>query len=155
VRAGFAADDSVVTVLAAEAPHNINDHGSESAEEIVLTVAGTIREVGGNNLLLGQLHLLVLGPEHARTFADDGWTVSRIQEEVFERSRIPVEWISSGNRIELKKWGRSAVNGHYSVGNSPADVGIVVAGGPGKHSMWIPTFAGSQHTSRLVGSLSA
>ena len=39
VRRGFAPEDSVVTVMAGEPPHNINDHASSSAEGILTTIS--------------------------------------------------------------------------------------------------------------------
>lgn len=48
VRQGFAAEDSVVTVMAAEPPHNINDHGSTTGEGILITCAGTMAISGSN-----------------------------------------------------------------------------------------------------------
>jgi hypothetical protein len=154
VRQGFAAHESVVTVMASEAPHNINDHGSETGDELVTTIAGTISQVGCNNLLLGGPHLLVLGPEHAATLHEDHWTVEQIQEAVFERSRIPVDRVAAANRDEIASWGRRPENGAYTVGNTPDELHVLVAGGRGKHSLWIPTFAASQAVSHRIGEAS-
>jgi hypothetical protein len=150
VRFGFDPSESVVTVFAGEAPHNINDHGSESGEELLTTIAGTISQVGNNNLLLGGPHVLVVGPEHAETLHGDGWTIPGIQQVLFERSRVSVERVSKANREEIENWGREAVDGYYTIGNSPEDLHVVVAGGHGKHSLWIPTFAGSEAVSRRI-----
>src|SRR5215813_5210629 len=53
VERGFRGEDSTVTVCGSEGPHNINDHGSSTAEGIVATVAGTAAIAGSNNIYLG------------------------------------------------------------------------------------------------------
>ncbi|SVD64009.1 uncharacterized protein METZ01_LOCUS416863, partial [marine metagenome] len=47
-RRGFAVDDSVVTAIPSEAPHNINDHASNSGVGVLTTIAGTISQPGAN-----------------------------------------------------------------------------------------------------------
>ncbi len=46
VRAGFAANESVVTLMSAEGPHNINDHASVTGEGILTTMASVIAQSG-------------------------------------------------------------------------------------------------------------
>src|SRR3546814_15915085 len=65
VRRGFDASDSVVTVMAGEPPHNINDHGSSTAEGILTTITQSIAQPGSNLIYGKGPLLLVLGPEHA------------------------------------------------------------------------------------------
>ena len=140
VRKGFAKGDSVVTTMAAEAPHNINDHSSTSGEGLIITIAQTVSQAGSNNVYLAGPSFIVLGPEHAQTLHRDGWTVRAIQEAVFERSAIPVSRISEENQQRWIEMDRPAVNGHYHPAGSPDDLHIVVAGGAGKHSVYIPSF---------------
>lgn len=151
VRKGFAATDSVVTTLAAEAPHNINDHSSTSGEGLLAMCAGTMSQVGSNTVYLAGPSFVVLGPEHAQTMARDGLTPTLIQEALFERSKIHVSRISKEN---LERWDgmdRRPVNNHYYLGQSPDDINIVVAGGPGKHSAYITSFGNTATPSVKVG----
>ncbi|HET7339889.1 MAG TPA: hypothetical protein VFL90_00380, partial [Methylomirabilota bacterium] len=67
VERGFARDASTVTVVGAEAPHNVNDHGSTTAPALLRALAGTAATPGSNNVYLGGEPLIVLGPEHAQT----------------------------------------------------------------------------------------
>jgi hypothetical protein len=139
VRKGFARSDSVVTTMAAEPPHNINDHGSNSAEGILTTIAGTISEVGSNNIYGKGPFFVVLGPEHAATIHRDGLSIPDIQHELHERSRIPVSRVSNENR-EAYKDTRPIVDNHYYLAPTKDDIHVLVAGGPGKHSAFIPSF---------------
>ena len=48
---GFAPEDSTVTVAASEGPHNIQDHGSNTALGVLQTLAGALGQAGSNNIL--------------------------------------------------------------------------------------------------------
>ncbi len=147
VRRGFDADVSTVTVFGGEGPHNIQEHGSNTADGILLTIAGTLGNAGSNNLFRGGQPLLILGPEHAQTIAADGRSIEDIQRFIYERARFA----SSA----LDPWFRDAYRGRLAAGeeaeadrpdldypimDEPTSLHIMVAGGPGKHSAWIPTF---------------
>ena len=57
----------MVTVMSAEPPHNINDHGSTTGIGLLTTFAGSIAQPGSNNLSGKGPLVLVIGPEHAAT----------------------------------------------------------------------------------------
>jgi hypothetical protein len=155
VRKGFAAADSVVTAMAAEAPHNINDHSSNSGEGLMMTIANTASQAGSNNVYLKGPSFIVLGPEHAQTLHRDGWTVTSIQEALYERSKIHLSRISKENQQRWAEMERPAIKDHYYVADQPADFHIVVAGGPGKHSVFIPSFGNTAAPSARVTTLAA
>ncbi|TFV64812.1 hypothetical protein E4P41_00465 [Geodermatophilus sp. DF01-2] len=136
-----------VTVFGGEAPHNINDHGSTDAAGILNTIAGTLASLGSNNLYLrGQL-LLVLGPEHAEVLAREGYDRRRIQEALHAhpRARISLAGVSEGN---FDRYRRTAPHvfadvpddGVVPMLDGPESLLVMVAGGPGKHSMLVPSF---------------
>lgn len=150
VRQGFAAEESVVTVVAAEPPHNVNDHGSTTGEEILTTVAGTMAESGSNNVYVRGPHLLVLGPEHAATLHRDHWTLNAVRDHLWARARIPVDRISPGNRRQFVEWGVEPDGDSYAVSTGPEQLHVAVAGGAGKHSAWIPSFGSTALCSRAL-----
>lgn len=140
VRRGFKPEDSVVTTMAAEPPHNVNDHASNTGEGLITTIAGTMSSVGANPVYLQGPCFVVLGPEHAKTMARDGWTVATVQEALHERSKVHVSRISKENLESWEGQGRHPRNGHYYLTEDPAGINVVVAGGPGKHSVYITSF---------------
>src|SRR5207249_3558834 len=81
-----------------EAPHNVNDHGSTSAEALLFAIAGTAATTGSNDVYLGGEPLVVLGPEHARTFADSGWSKADVKRAIWERARVRLDRFSPENR---------------------------------------------------------
>jgi hypothetical protein len=141
VRRGFEASDNVVTVMPCEPPHNINDHGSTSGIGILETVAGTISETGTNNIYGNAPYTVAFGPEHAATLKRDGWTVEAIQQTLYEASAVHVSRVSQDNQKNYAEREQFPVNDHYYLTPSPSEIQVVVAGGPGKHSAFIPTFA--------------
>jgi hypothetical protein len=67
VERGFPRESSAVTVVAAESPHNVNDHESLSPEGILTMIAGTMAITGSNNAYYAGQTVLAFGPEHAAT----------------------------------------------------------------------------------------
>jgi hypothetical protein len=150
VRRGFAAHESVVTTMAAEGPHNINDHASTSGEGLVVTMANTIGNPGANTVKSKGPYFVVIGPEHAQTLARDGWTIDALQEAFYERSKVPVSRVSKENQKSFEEQDVPLVNGHYYHSPSPDFIHILVAGGPGKHSAFIPSFGGTSASSTVI-----
>ena len=145
VERGFPQNVSTVTVFGAEGPHNVNDHGSNSAEEVLLTVSGVLATPGTNNLYLGGESLIVLGPEHAQITASSGFSKRDVQQFLYEKARVPVRLISKGNLERFQKLWPERFRGLGSgdtvpIPVKPEDILVVVAGGQGKHSAVIPSF---------------
>jgi hypothetical protein len=140
VRRGFAVEDSVVTAMPSEPPHNINDHGSTTGVGILTTIAGTISQPGANAIYGNAPIFIVLGPEHAQTLHRDGWTIPDMQQDLHVRSAVHISRVSVENQESYASMDRPMVNDHYPMTASPEDILMLVAGGPGKHSGYIPPF---------------
>src|SRR5437773_6304001 len=85
VERGFRPDQSTVTVMAAEAPHQFYNQLSNTAEGVLTTLCDDMR-ISGN--VMGQPHYaLVLSGEHMRTIAGDGWDKKRIRQFVWEHTQ--------------------------------------------------------------------
>ena len=137
---GFRREQSAVTVLTGEPPHNINDHTGRSAAEILTIIAGAMAVTGANNAYTGGETLLALGPEHAATIAKDGLGRREVAEWLQRRALIPLERYTEDTMLE--RFGRIP-DGPVPMINAPEDLTIIVLGGPGKHSSWVPTFGGT------------
>jgi hypothetical protein len=141
---GFEPGQSCVTVWACEGPHNIQDHGSNTALGILQTIAGAMGQAGSNNILgLGE-PVLALGPEHAATIAAEGYSREDVQQYVFENARFPAERLSAEFREMVRTRLGMAPGGQdeamLAITDAPEHIHVIVAGGPGKHSAWMPTF---------------
>jgi hypothetical protein len=86
---GFSADANTVTVFAGEGPRCIVDQKARTAPELANTFAACLRTLHNPKLVLGFDTVLVVGPEHARVFADDGWDRERLLTELHARLNSP------------------------------------------------------------------
>ena len=150
VECGYPADVSTVTVVGAEAPHNVNDHGSIRAESILTTVAETMAVVGCNNATGGGQPVVVFGPEHAATVAAEGLTKKEVKTWLYERARIDIGRFSPENAAHFLGEGPGAASSgtRVAVASSEEDLIVLVAGGAGKHSCFIPTFGQTRAVTR-------
>jgi hypothetical protein len=149
VERGFPAGTSCVTVCGSEAPHNVNDHGSTTAQALVAVLASTAATTGNNNIYLGGEPLILAGPEHAHTIAASGWSKRALKQAFFERARVRLGAFGEENlarfiTIDPARFRDRSPDDTVSVAVSPDDVMVVVAGGPGKHSAIVPTFGATR-----------
>ena len=155
VERGFTKQESTVTIVGAEPPHNVNDHGSATADGVISTVAGTLATPGTNQLYMAGEPLVVLGPEHAAIIAREGLTKRDTKDRLHEKARVPLSEISAGNlkrfeRINPKRFGQPSQNQTVPIAESSDDIMVVVSGGKGRHSVVIPTFGSTRSVTELI-----
>ena len=154
VEAGIPAERSAVTVFAAEAPHNVNNHHSNDPQTLLRTVADTMATLGSNNMYLASEYVVVLGVEHARIIAAAGWGRRHVQFFLYEHARRSIEELSIGGmhgpEVERNLWSRwidrANPKERVPIVRVPDDVKIFVAGGAGRHSLVIPGWGTRTYT---------
>jgi hypothetical protein len=115
---------------------------SESAAGILATLAGSMGNMGSNNAYLHGGPVLAFGPEHAAIVAAGGHNKDSVRRFVFEEARVPTErWRQGGmappDPSEIPdETGRPIIS-------RPEDLLVIVVGGFGRHSSWMPTFGGT------------
>jgi hypothetical protein len=156
VTRGFARTDSTVTVFSGEGPHNINDHVCTSAETTLTVVADTMTTIGHNNagsVIRGDV-LVAFGPEHAHTVASGDMSKGDVQRFLFERARNKVGLLKLRAMYKAENWpdwvAQNDDEALCPIVGKPEDIHIVVTGGPGKHSAFIPTFGTSKSVTRKI-----
>ena len=85
-----------ITVFAGEGPRCIVDQLSRTPESLANTLAHQLRAMHHHKLVLAFDAILVMGPEHARVFAEAGWDRDRILFELHVRLTTPVEELVRG-----------------------------------------------------------
>lgn len=147
VERGFRPDQSAVTVVAANGPHQFYNQLSNSAEGVLTTLADDMRISGG---VMGQpTYIVVLAGEHMNTIAKDGWDKKRIRQFLFDNTK--------NTHAHLKRTGR--MSGAMKPGDdtamrplveTPDDILVVAAGGrAGAFSAYIPGW-GSRRNSEAM-----
>ena len=156
VTRGFSKTDSTVTVFSGEGPHNVNDHVCTSAESTLTVVADTMTTIGHNNagsVIRGDV-LVAFGPEHAHTIASGGMSKADVQKLLYERARNKVGLLKLRAMYKAENWpdwvDQSDDDALCPIVGKPEDIHIVVTGGPGKHSAFIPTFGTSKSVTRRI-----
>jgi hypothetical protein len=142
----FKQDTSTTTIMAVEAPHNVNDHRSNHAEELLQTISYTLSTPGCNNSHVPGEILVIMSPEHAKTISREGWDKTDVKNYLHETSVVPVELADRGGTGLDKKW---IVDGEVRITRSPNDVVLVVAGGAGRHTMIAHGFGTSSESVTL------
>ena len=156
VERGFPATASTVTVYAAEPPHNINDHESTTAEGVLQTIAGTVATTGSNNVHNPLSEVVILfGPEHAATVAG-GYTKQQVKEYLYERARLPMSSFSRENierrirKNDPERYANAGPDMLVPMVQSPEKFIVIVVGGAGKHSAFIPPFGNEVSVTRAL-----
>ncbi len=151
---GVAPGADAVTVFAGEGPRCIVDQLSRDPESLAGSFAACLRTLHHPKLVLGFDVILVVGPEHARVFAEAGWDRDRLLAELHARLQIPGEEIvrgAQGIAEGVPDWLRDATLGKFR----PDGILLVHAGGgAGLFSAMIGGWAngdvGSKPVTRLV-----
>ncbi len=156
VERGFAPEESAVTLVGCEGPHNVNDHVSHTAEGILATAADTMSIMGSNNFYLRGEPVLALGPEHAATIAGDGHTKADVKRRIVELARKPVRRLKLGAMWGMQTWGEEIAKNEgdddfeIPLLDGPQDLLLIVTGGAGKHSCYLPTFGPTRSVTRRI-----
>ena len=133
---GFEAGRSTVALLAAEGPHNIQNHYGR-AHGILDTAAHTMSSLG--SMSAGQ-SFVVFSPEHAALIAKEFRDKRAVKEYLFERSGVPEALLRETGKITTPAWGDNPDRVPHAL--DPEDIWIAVAGGEaGGHSAWIPSWS--------------
>lgn len=93
---GIANGVDAVTVFAGEGPRCIVDQLSRTPESLAGSIAAALQAMHHHKLVLGFDAIVVLGPEHARVFADGGWDRAHILSELRSRSTTPAANLRRG-----------------------------------------------------------
>jgi len=157
VERGFPAEATTVTIIGGESPHNVNDHQSITAVGILKMVAGTLATTGNNDVYnLRPQPLVIFGPEHAKTVADDGLTKADVKRFIHEHAQLTLGKFSKENierrfKVAFKeKYENAGMDAPVPMVQRAEDLLIAVIGGPGKHSAIVPTFGATQAVTRAL-----
>ena len=146
---GFAASrgveaPSAVTVHCGEGPHNVHDAEAAGDPALILDkIASAMTSLGMNNAPISQAEFFVaLGPEHAQSLAARGLGRADVSSYLYERARMPARVFRRHfEELAWAEWMKIAADDQLlPMTGHPDNVRVFVAGGPGKHSLVIPSW---------------
>jgi hypothetical protein len=144
---GYPAGASSVTVYAAGGFCNVENHGGNTPEQVLGSVADAMANYGC--ITLGQ-SVVILAPEHMQIVADAGWTRKQAQDFLFTEAKRPVEGMKGVGKFRDREYDTQHGEGAHALaekgfmhrGLRPDDILITLGGGDaGGHSCFLPSWS--------------
>ena len=98
---------------------------------------------------------LILSPEHAEVLSRGGYSKDDIKQQLWQQSKMPASRFARkdydrADHTRSKELGGFSAETLVPIAPTAADIGIIVAGGPGTHSVYVPTFGQTRAVSRRI-----
>ncbi len=157
VELGYKREQSTVSLAGVRSFHQVTDHTADRGEKILETIAGSMRAWGAVSYYYQGRQvevLVVLCPEHAQEIAAAGYTKEAVKRFLFERARLPKrELVGRGNYGERTwpQWIEEASGDTLiPIVAEPRHLIVIVAGGNGRHSSWLPLWSATRLVTELL-----
>ena len=152
VERGFSANDSTVTVVPPLGTWNINTHAKDVSDLLRVMADVMAFPAGSDYVYGGGAPWLVLSAEHAFILKREGLSKRDVKQRLWELSKLSAKRLSekdfartqNGRRAELGEITRESM---LPISPRPECIGIIVAGGPGTHTVYMP---GSGYTKSAI-----
>jgi hypothetical protein len=155
---GLAETDSAVTVYGAEGPQNINNQAADNPYDILTTMVSMMTNLGSNHMFIQGETFAILCPEHAAICSAAGWTKKDVQHFLFQNATRSHREIKAGgihgrkteNYTLWPRWvDRDDPEARVPVARRLDDITVLVTGGPGRHSAYLPGW-GTRSVTRKI-----
>lgn len=147
VERGLTRECDAVHMFGASGVYSAVDMASESAKGLLKTLVLTMTGGLASGVTSTEV-LWVICPEHATILARDGFSKDKLRAELFALARVPFDKIADENLQLLAKrrplWFKSGAAREIGVVDRPEDIWLVVAGGAGAKSAYIPGRTGTR-----------
>jgi len=154
VERGCKPGSSAVTVVATSGTLNMNSH-SKDADDILKVFADTLAHPTSNDYWYAGAPFIILAPEHAQVLHRAGLSKADVQRRLWEESKMSAVRLSTKDftrpeHARASELGALAHDAMIPITSSPELIGIIVAGGPGTHSVYVPGYGNSRPVTREV-----
>ncbi len=154
VERGFAADANTVTVVGALGTWSMN-MTAKKGEEVVSMIGDTMQYPASSDYMYGGAPFILLSPQHAQLFHREGWSKAQVKQRLWDASKIRAgrskgsefERMANGRRAELGEIGPDSL---VPIAQKADDISIIVAGGPGSHSVFVPVSAHTRSVTKEI-----
>ena len=144
---GYPAGTSSVTAYTGGGFCNVENHGGNTPEQILASVADAMANYGC--ITLGQ-SVVILAPEHMKIVGDAGWSREKAQDYLFSKAKRSVEGMQDVGKYRDREYDTQHGEGAHALaekgfihrGLNPQDILITMGGGDaGGHSCFIPSWS--------------
>ncbi len=154
VERGFAADANTVTVVGALGTWSMN-MTAKKGEEVISMIGDTMQYPASSDYMYGGAPFILLSPQHANLFHREGWSKAEVKQRLWDASKIRAgrskgsefERMATGRRAELGEIGLESM---VPISEKAEDISIIVAGGPGSHSVFVPVSAHTRSVTKEI-----
>jgi hypothetical protein len=145
VEHGMNPEDSSVFVIGGEPPHSVTNHIANDAEGVLDSIVSAMSTIANNNAVSSGSCAVVIGPEHAATIANSGWTRHDVRNYLWMNAGNKFSALSFNDRYgkiynrNLPRWYKRQPDARIPIVPSADDIHLFVAGGEaGRFSAFIP-----------------
>ena len=154
VERGFRRDQSTVTVIGAAGTHNMNTHAKD-ADDLIRVIADTMAFPTSNDYWINGEPWIIVGPEHAEILHAGGLSKADVKRRLWEESkmragRMAKKELMRTQTARSEELGPITEDTLLPVSGGADGIGIVVAGGPGTHSVYVASFGDTRAVTREV-----
>ncbi len=142
---GFPAAATAVAVVAVRGIYAITEGVQETGAGVLETISAAMRTMGAPIYYqMGVPVVVCLSPEHATEISEAGFTKADVRNYLFEHCRLPVRELKGRGYYAAGCWPESIdendPDAMVPMVSGPEHFWIVVAGGDGRHSAWMPAW---------------
>jgi hypothetical protein len=154
VERGFARETSTVTVVGALGTWSMNIT-EKDPQNVIAMIGDTMQYPASSDYIHAGAPWVILSPQHAQLFGEAGWSKAEVKRRLWEASKMRAGR-SLGSEFERMKNARAAELGEVTpdmmvpISARPEDLSVLVAGGAGSHSVFIPVSAHTRSTTVAI-----
>ena len=154
VERGFARGSSTVTVVGAAGTLN-NTILTKHADDLLRVIADTMAHPSSNDYWFGGEPWIVFSPEHAGVLARAGLNKAEVKRRLWEESKMAAGRMSAEDLVRTRaarvaELGNIGPDTLLPISPTPGDIGVIVAGGAGTHTVYVPSFGPTRAVTREV-----
>ena len=154
VERGLESGESAVTVVGAAGTHNFNSHAKD-AGDLLRVIADSMRFPTSNDYHFGGQPWIALSPEHAEIMKRAGLSKADVKRRLWEQSKMLARRYAAKDYMRVEHTRRAELgeigpDTALPISVTAEEIGIVVAGGPGTHSVYVPTFGQTRAVTRKI-----
>jgi hypothetical protein len=142
---GYPQDVTTVSAIAARGIYAITEGTQETGTGVLETIAAAMRMIGAPIYYQRDVPVVVcLGPEHANEIAKGGYSKQAVRDYLFEHCRLRVGALRGRGYYAPGCWSplldEDDDEALVPIVSTPSHLWVVVAGGDGRHSAWMPAW---------------
>jgi hypothetical protein len=145
VERGYAREASTVTVIPAKGLVSFLTH-TKRVDDLIKVFANTMMSPTGSEYRSGGAPALIVSPEHAQLLAQAGLSKAEFKRRVWEVAKMPLDRMSAKEQERTQEERRAELgelgsDSRVPPSVKPEDITVLVAGGPGMVSVYVPCHA--------------